>query len=121
METDIEMKGKQFAHFRIMLIFSRGKSIFLTSFICMFIFTHTLMVVATTTVAVCGRDGVGHSGTSNTDPANTVVSTSLPESTMQSTNQPPSDMYQTSSFAAPPLHHCNTTAADEGASDKVDL
>ncbi|XP_004291149.1 PREDICTED: uncharacterized protein LOC101292862 [Fragaria vesca subsp. vesca] len=76
---------------------------------------------ATTTVAVCGRDGVGHSGTSNTDPANTVVSSSLPESTMQSTNQPPSDMYQTSSFAAPPLHHCNTTAADEGASDKVDL
>ncbi|XP_062023853.1 calcineurin-binding protein 1 isoform X1 [Rosa rugosa] len=84
---------------------------------------------ATASVAACGRDGVGHSGTSDTDPANAVVSTSLPESTTQCTNQPPSDMYQTSSFAAPPLQHCNnpvtersnTTAADEGASDKVDI
>ena len=92
-------------------------------------FTHTLIVVATTAVAASGRDGVGRSGISDTDPANTVVSTSLPESTMQSTNEPPSDMYQTSSFSAPPLHHCNTTIterintteAEEGASDKIDL
>jgi hypothetical protein len=92
------------------------------------IFLLTLMFVATASVAAFGRDGVGHSGTSDTEAAPAVVSASLSEGTMQCTNQSPS-VAETSLFAAHPLYQSNntvaersnTTGADEGASDKVDI
>lgn len=86
------------------------------------------MFVATASVAAFGRDGVGHSGTSDTEAAPAVVSASLSEGTMQCTNQSPS-VAETSLFAAHPPYQSNntvaersnTTGADEGASDKVDI